>query len=90
MATREQIAKALGYPKDRLGNIYGPQHFDSDYLPSSEQVRRSHDPGWYEARMAKALASRLKRDAKLARLKRERDAMLALLPSLPTDPRNMN
>ena len=55
------------------------EHFDSDALPSSEQVARSHSPGWYEARMARALASRKERDAKLARLKRERDAMLALL-----------
>ena len=69
-----KVARALGYPRDRLGNVYGPQHFDSDYLPSSEQVRRSHDPGWYEARLAKALASR-----------KEREARRAMLDALPTD-----
>ena len=66
--TKRNRAKALGYPRDRLGNVYGPQHFDSDYLPSSEQVRRSHDPGWYEARLAKALASRKEREARRALL----------------------
>ena len=69
MTTRDpKVARALGYPRDRLGNVYGPQHFDSDYLPSSEQVRRSHDPGWYEARLAKALASRKEREARRAML----------------------
>ena len=63
-----KVARALGYPRDRLGNVYGPQHFDSDYLSSSEQVRRSHDPGWYEARLAKALASRKEREARRAML----------------------
>jgi hypothetical protein len=53
-----------------LGNVYGPRMFDSDYLPSSEQVRRSHDPGWYEARMAKARKSRLAREARMALLAR--------------------
>ena len=70
---------ALGYPRDKLGNVYGPQHFDSDYLPSSEQVRRSHDPGWVENRLAKARKSR-----------EAREAMLARLHALPTEPRNMN
>ena len=69
MTTRDpKVARALGYPRDRLGNVYGPQHFDSDYLPSSEQVRRSHDPGWYEARLAKALVSRKEREARRALL----------------------
>lgn len=31
-----------GYPKDRLGNMLGPDEWDSDNLPSEEQVRRSH------------------------------------------------
>ena len=79
MVTKRQIKQALGYPRDRLGNVYGPQHFDSDYLPSSEQVRRSHDPGWYEARLAKALASR-----------KEREARRAMLDALPTDGTTMH
>ena len=77
--TKRNRAKALGYPKDRLGNTYGPEHFDSDHLPSSEQVRRSHDPGWYDARLEAARKSRI-----------ERDARRALLDALPTDPRNMH
>ena len=36
MATREQIAEALGYPCGWRGNIMGPEKFDSDNLPSSE------------------------------------------------------
>ena len=64
MTTREQVARALGYPKGM-----GPEQFDSDHLPSSEQVRRSHSPGWYDARLARARASRKEREAMLARLR---------------------
>ena len=76
--TKRNRAKALGYPVNGLGRTLGPEDFDSDHLPSSEEVRRSHDPGWYEARLAKALASRKERDARRAlldTLSRERATM---------------
>jgi hypothetical protein len=63
MATREQIARALGYPK---GMSYAD--FD-DSLPSTEKVRRHYPAGWYGDRMAKARASRLAREARLRALR---------------------
>ena len=67
MVTREQITRALGYPRDRLGTYMARSTLILTTC-TSEQVRRSHDPGWYEARMAKARAWRLKREAQLALL----------------------
>jgi hypothetical protein len=52
------------YPRDRLGNVIGPDRYDGDNLPSEEQVRRSHSDeynAWFEARLAKA---RTRRDDK--------------------------
>jgi hypothetical protein len=77
MTTRDpKVAKVLGYPRDRLGNLYGPEKFDSDHLPSSEQVRRSHSPGWVERRLAKAQKSREEREALLARLRLSPDTTI--------------
>ena len=63
----------LGYPVDRRGRVMGPEKFDSGILPTEEQVRLSHDPGWVENRLAKARKAR-----------KAREAMLARLHSLPT------
>ena len=68
MVTQKQKRAALGYPKNALGRTLGPEDFDSDYIASSEQVRRSHSPGWYENRLAKARKSRLAREARMALL----------------------
>ena len=81
-----KAAKALGYPRDKLGNLYGPEKFDSDHLPSSEQVRRSHSPGWVENRLAKARASRLKREA-VAKLPPKETPREGLMKRLADDPR---
>jgi len=43
----------------------GPECFDSDNLPTEEQVRRSHSPEhnkWLDERLAKAKADRQKRE----------------------------
>jgi hypothetical protein len=62
-----------GYPVDRLGNILGPEKYDSDNLPTMEQVRRSHSPEynkWFDDRLAEARADRQKRERGWALAKR--------------------
>jgi hypothetical protein len=71
----EMSAKLGGYPVDKLGNILGPECFDSDELPTVEEVRASYSPEhnrWWDERLAKARAARQKRErgwaqARLAR-----------------------
>jgi hypothetical protein len=50
-----------GYPKDRLGNMLGPDKWDIYNLPSEEQVRRSHSDeynAWLDRRLEEARARR--------------------------------
>lgn len=85
---KRERAKALGYPRDKLGNIYGPEKFDSDYVATAEKVRRSHDPGWVEARLAKAHASRIKREREaVAKLPPKETPREGLMKRLADDPR---
>ena len=54
-----------GYPKDRLGNVVGPDKYDSDCLPTDEQVRRCYSAEynkWWDEFVAKLRADRAKRE----------------------------
>jgi hypothetical protein len=53
MVTKREISP-LGYPLSKRGGVMGAEKFDSDNLPTEDQVRRSHSPGWVENRLARA------------------------------------